>query len=102
MREENFLITPGRVYVASGTSLEPLHFAAMGYVDYEPEDFVRAEMTFEAPHLLLPPMLYWRRDGLLRLSVDLWRNDWMVTAEPGHVEVPSISREPTFWRRSRE
>ena len=89
---ERFIVEEDRVYVLTEQPLRPVHFAAMSWWEVEPEDFIDTEVTVEAPYLLVPPILYKRRENCIHLMFDFFRNNWMVTSRERTIEIPSIRR----------
>lgn len=89
---ERFIVEEDRVYVLTEQPLRPVHFAAMSWWEVEPEDFIDVEVTVEAPYLLVPPILYKRRENCIHLMFDFFRNNWMVTSRERTIEIPSIRR----------
>jgi hypothetical protein len=92
---ERIAVEPGRIHVLADASLEPLNFAACWNDGSSPENYLDTETWVDAPKLLVPPILFVETPECWRLSLDLFRNDWLVSASDRHVPIPRL-RELSF------
>ncbi|EDM76558.1 hypothetical protein PPSIR1_24159 [Plesiocystis pacifica SIR-1] len=87
---DRFVVEGDKIHVLSDTALSPVNFAACWNDETRPPNYIDTELTLEAPHLLLPPIAFAQLGELVHLSLDLFRNTWMLRARPQPVPVPRI------------
>ncbi|MEZ4238500.1 MAG: hypothetical protein R3F59_20575 [Myxococcota bacterium] len=85
-----FRVGPGRIDVLGPQPLAPVNFAACWNAGGSPDNYVDVDLTLEAHHLLVPPILYRQTERSVHLMFDLFRNGWMVRHEAVEVPVPRI------------
>jgi hypothetical protein len=89
-----FVVQGGSIHVLSDKAIAPVNFAACWNDESSPSNYIGVEATLEAPHLLVPPILFTEVDGCYHLMLDFFRNSWMVAHNPRAVPVPRI--EPQY------
>lgn len=90
--ERQYVVHGNQIFIGSQTPMEPVNFAASTSWTHAPEDYVNTRITIDAPHLLIPPILFTRRDdGLWHLMCDFFKNGWMVTHKSHRAEVPQFT-----------
>ncbi len=72
---DRFVVQGQHIHLLGRESLGPLHFAAATFL--ETPDFIGVETTIEGLHPVLPPLQFHEHEGLLHLTLDLFRNSWM-------------------------
>jgi hypothetical protein len=87
---DKFVIENGKIHILSEQALAPVNFAACWNDGSSPGNYLDVEVTIEAPHLLLPPILFVETEHARHLMLDLFRNSWMVSQRPRAVPVPKI------------
>ncbi len=85
---ERFVITSDRIEVLSHVALGPLHFAGAEF--FGGHDFLDVDVEIAALHPLVPPMWFRRREGILHLACDLFRNDWLVGHRHESIPIPYV------------
>jgi hypothetical protein len=87
---DKFVIDGGKIHVLSDHALAPVNFAACWNDGSQPSNYLDVETIIEAPHLLVPPILFVEEGCGYHLMLDLFRNSWMVRHEPRAVPVPRL------------
>jgi hypothetical protein len=84
-----FVVDGDKVHILSERALAPVNFAACWNIG-EDSDYIDIEARLQALQHVVPPILFGEEDGCWHLRLDLFRNDWMVSAEEEEVAVPAI------------
>ena len=84
------MIEGGKIHVLSDQALAPVNFAACWNDGSQPANYLDVEVIVEAPHLLVPPILFVEHEHGHHLMLDLFRNSWMVRHTPRSVPVPKL------------
>ncbi|CAG9962882.1 unnamed protein product [Clonostachys byssicola] len=75
--------------------LPPINFAACWGDEPMPPEFVVVGSEIPAPDLLLPPITFHKCEEGYQLSLDFFRNDWMVRVDDKRtVPVPDLTEKP--------
>lgn len=73
------------------TEVRRINFAACWSSDPGPPEFVVVGKEVPAPKLLLPPITFHECDQGYQLSLDFFRNDWMVKVDDEHtIPIPNV------------
>ncbi|MCA9690168.1 MAG: hypothetical protein KC636_11205, partial [Myxococcales bacterium] len=83
---ERFVIEGDKIHILSNEALAPVHFAG-GIAYYDPSSFTRVVFTLDAPVLLVPPITFREHGDTLHLTLDLFRNGWMVRYSRRELEI---------------
>jgi hypothetical protein len=87
---DKFVIENGKIHVLADQALAPVNFAACWNDGSQPSNYLEVEVSVEAPHLLVPPILFVETEHGHHLMLDMFRNSWMVSYEPRAVPVPKL------------
>jgi hypothetical protein len=85
---DRFVIAGDKIHVLCSERPRPLHFA--NFASFSEADFLDVEQSIDTLQLLVPPISFRERDGLVHLNLDLFRNTWMVDVKSETVHVPKI------------
>ncbi len=89
--ERQYVVHGNQILIGSQTPFEPINFAAFTSYSHDPEDYIDTKITIDAPHLLLPPILFERRtEGVWHLMCDFFQNSWMTSYKKNTVDVPEF------------
>ena len=87
---DKFVIENGKIHLLSDQALAPVNFAACWNDGSQPSNYLDVEVLVEAPHLLVPPILFVEHEHGHHLMLDMFRNSWMVRHSPRAVPVPRL------------
>ncbi|MDF1662485.1 MAG: hypothetical protein P1V97_11980 [Planctomycetota bacterium] len=88
---ERFIVKHDKIYVLSDKKLAPVNFASCWQCSMEPPDYIDVDLSIEALHFNLPPILYREFDGYYHLMFDFFRNSWMVDQSQQTIPIPKIT-----------
>lgn len=75
----------------AGRQIPRINFAACWAEDTLPSEFVLVGEEIEAPGIIVPPLTYHEYDQGYQLSLDFFRNDWMVRIDEQTIPLPDVS-----------
>lgn len=88
---EKFIVENDKIYILSKEIMEPVNFAACWQCSMEPPDYIDVDLSIDALHFNLPPILYREFDGCYHLMFDFFRNSWMVDQSRQRIPIPKIT-----------
>lgn len=98
LNDENIQIVGDKIHILQDIDrqpLPPLNFAACWGDVPMPEAFITLDREVPVPKLLVPPMQFHEFEEGVEVTVDFFRNDWMVGVDGGRaVPVPVVTVRP--------
>jgi hypothetical protein len=98
LNDENIQIVGDKIHLLQDIdkqALPPLNFAACWGDVPMPEAFITLDKEIPVPKLLVPPIQFHEFQQGFQLTVDFFRNDWMVDVDAERaVPVPILTEKP--------
>jgi hypothetical protein len=98
LNDDNIQVVGDKIHILQDVSRDPpppLNFAACWCDAPMPEAFITLDKEIPAPRLLVPPILFHEFEQGFELTVDFFRNSWMVSVDGGRtVPVPVVTVRP--------
>ncbi|CAI6087917.1 unnamed protein product [Clonostachys chloroleuca] len=98
INDDNIKIAGDKIFILRDNQqspLPPINFAACWGDEPMPPEFVVIGSEIPAPDLLLPPITFREFEEVYQLSLDFFRNDWMLRVDDKRtIPVPDLTEKP--------